>query len=456
MNYVSNSTRLPPGNLGGLEGAKFFRGPVEFLWERYHRHGRIFKTDLGGPLVFLIGPEAHRFMLHGHREYFNWGKSGPKYLEAMFGDEPMAMKDGEEYRRLKAIVAPTVAANKLTEFFPFMQAALDRQISKWARNGEICFYTEVRELIHEVGAMWLVGPDRDFKDMNTFQALWHTFTDVPEGRRDLPRAPDVPRRSRGDFVTELRARATARRQLEDHLGQVIAARKEHPGTDAISIMCHEFDKRTNTQLTDDEIVGQAMMMLSGGNDTTSSMATWLVLELARYPNVVQKLREEIDARLSDKALTHEHLKQLPYLQCVLREVERVHSPTLGGVRVAASTFQFDGYTVPEGWRVRNCAAVSHFLPEIFEDPDVFDPDRFAPPREEDKRTPYALIGFGEGPRQCTGKHFALQFLSILAVTVARYYHVTVTPGQDLLPVLDRVFKPKSRLLCRFRLRELPA
>jgi cytochrome P450 len=83
--------------------------------------------------------------------------------------------------------------------------------------------------------------------------------------------------------------------------------------------------------------------------------------------------------------------------------------------------QFDGYDLPQGWLVRYATIISHFLPEVFAQPHTFDPQRFAPPREEDKRTPYCLVGFGGGSRHCLGKPFARMFLQTLLVLALQHY-----------------------------------
>jgi cytochrome P450 len=132
---------------------------------------------------------------------------------------------------------------------------------------------------------------------------------------------------------------------------------------------------------------------------------------------------------------------LPYLLCVLKEVERMRPPALAPVRVVARAFQFDGYEVPQGWMVRYATIISHFLPEVFAQPETFDPERFAPPREEDKRTPYSLVGFGGGARHCLGKPFARIFLQTLLILALRYYDWSVCVDQQVpLQGDDRTLK----------------
>ena len=84
-------------------------------------------------------------------------------------------------------------------------------------------------------------------------------------------------------------------------------------------------------------------------------------------------------------------------------------------------YQFDGYDIPKGWMTVVCPAVSHRNPDVFLNPDVYDPDRFAPHRQEDKRHPYALIGFGAGLYRCPGAAFGVnEMKTIISLLLHRY------------------------------------
>ena len=265
--------------------------------------------------------------------------------------------------------------------------------------------------------------------------------------RDWRASPSDQRRER---ILDLRRKAIAREVLRCHLETIIPERRSRPSEGVVGLLCRARDQHGKA-LTDNEIVAQALTMLLAGSDATASTATWLMYALDRHPAARVRLRAEIDAVVGQRPLAWEDLKRLPYLSAVLKEVQRMYPAQLFPARLAAESVEFDGYRIPRGWVVRYCIPLTHFLPEVFASPQRFDPDRFAPPREEDKRTPYSLIGFGAGPRHCTGKPFAINLLSALAVTILQRYDWAVLPHQDLKAVLDNrtTFKPKSRLWVEF-------
>src|SRR5207247_4443262 len=111
-----------------------------------------------------------------------------------------------------------------------------------------------------------------------------------------------------------------------------------------------------------------------------------------------------------------------------------------------------GYEVPPGWLVLTSPAVAHRLPDVFTDPEHYDPLRFSPARAEDKR-PFSLIGFGGSTHRCLGVNFAyLEMKVILALLVQRYEMELVDPSPK--PMRGAKSKwPASPCLVRYRERE---
>jgi sterol 14-demethylase len=105
----------------------------------------------------------------------------------------------------------------------------------------------------------------------------------------------------------------------------------------------------------------------------------------------------------------------------VKESERLHPPLILLMRKIAREFIYKNYRMPAGWLAMVSPAVSHRLPEVFTDPDRFDPERFAPAREEDKKARFSLITFGGGKHACIGMTFAyLQIKTIWSVLLRRF------------------------------------
>jgi len=146
------------------------------------------------------------------------------------------------------------------------------------------------------------------------------------------------------------------------------------------------------------------------------------------------------------------LRNIPLTERAVLEVLRLHPPLFMLVRVAMEDFVHQGYFIPRGTWVLISPTVSHRIPELFRDPDAFDPDRFAPPREEDKRD-FAYVPFGGGRHKCMGNAFALlQIKAILAILLRRYDFELVNPEVES-DFQGLVVGPKQPCRVRYRRRE---
>lgn len=435
---------LPPGIFGTPvigEIREFAADPIAYMWDRYHRYGPIFKTHLGGPLVFVIGPEANKFVLHDRPDCFSFSQGVAPYVRIMFGDEPYSLKDGEPWRRLRQLTSPAFSPETLAFTLETIRDAGEQRLQDWAENSTVTCFPAIKSLLFETIWVWLTGQMEDPDRKQLLHNLYEAFVAVPEVREGNLGAV------RDNSVKRLRrAKLEAGVQLQRQINAIVATRRDNPSQDVLSQWIQAQDKN-GEGLSDKEIAAHALLFTVAGSDATAATLTWFLYALSRHPEVKAKAQAEIDAVVGDNPFTWEHHTKLPYLSCVFKEIERVHSPAFGGTRKIVKPFEFNGYTIPAGWSLRMCTFVSHHLPEVFEHPERFDPERFAPPREEDKRTQFSLIGFGGGQRICAGKPYAMLFLLALAVNILRDYNWKVLEDQDLSPMLHNraTFIPKSKL-----------
>ncbi len=102
------------------------------------------------------------------------------------------------------------------------------------------------------------------------------------------------------------------------------------------------------------------------------------------------------------------------------------------VRMTEEDLQVGEYTVPKGWLMMTSVVNAHFLPEVFSNPHEYDPTRFSPERQEDKKTRFSLLGFGGGVHKCPGMNFALNEMHIIATLMFQQFDITLeTPDPQL-------------------------
>jgi sterol 14-demethylase len=144
--------------------------------------------------------------------------------------------------------------------------------------------------------------------------------------------------------------------------------------------------------------------------------------------------DELEALYADgREVSYQALREIPAFERVVQEVLRLHPPLIILMREVMSDFHYKGWTVPAGTTVAVSPAVSNRMPECFADAERFDPDRYAPGREEDKRV-FAWIPFGGGRHRCVGAAFAMiQLKAIFSVLLRRYELEMAQPPESYRP-----------------------
>ena len=138
----------------------------------------------------------------------------------------------------------------------------------------------------------------------------------------------------------------------------------------------------------------------------------------------REIYSEIDENLpAGEDLDQGTLRKLERLDWALRETERTDPVASMLIRTVKEAFDLNGYQIPEGWVVFLSPAVSHRIPEIFQEPDRWDPSRFAPGRQEDRIHPYSLVGFGGGPHKCLGMNFAYTEMKVIFSLLLKRYQL---------------------------------
>jgi cytochrome P450 len=312
-----------------------------------------------------------------------------------------------------------------------MLACVERHVAAWADGRPGSMYERLRALTFEIMARLVLGMDGEL----ALERLSRLNDDLAKGSAAFVRV-GVPWTTYG---RGLRARDELRRELR----AVIRRRRDQPGSDALGLLMAARDEHGDA-LSEDELLEQAVILMFAGHETTTSMLSSFLLALDRHPETWAQLRAEVRETIGSGPVTLEGFDRLAQLDLVLMEVERLWPPISLCQRGVVGEVEFAGHRLPVGTLVIYSPWVTHRLPQVFADPDRFDPTRFAAPREEHKRTPYGLVGFGGGPRLCIGQAFALLEMKVVAAVLLRDYDWRLAPD-DPRPIHVPTLHPRSGL-----------
>lgn len=408
--------------------AAFSRGDLPQVMARAaEQHGPLFRwvanspDEAGQPRLSMVGPEANRFVMHTHRQFFSHAIGWAPLINDTLGQGLLTMDDPEHaiHRRMWN---PAFAASYMGAYLPIMQQVIEGRTATWPERGEVDLYVEAREITFDIAAAALAGFNTGAEVdhlRKLFYGLLHGFDDESLS-----------------FEERVSNFYAARDRLFHLLTSMIKERRaagpEEQPRGVLSLIIHARDDEGNT-LTDEQVLGHLNILLVAGHETTTTLSAWALYLLATMPEHRERILAELNASTDGSAEPSiEAIRSLKHMDNFVRETGRMYPPVLNVPRGVTEDVEFAGYTIPKGTVVRLGLAASHYLPSIWTDPTTFDPDRLAPPREEDKRSPYSLVTFGGGPRVCIGQHFAMiETKALLAQVLRRYHMEPATPRKPI-------------------------
>ncbi|XP_051936705.1 cytochrome P450 26C1 [Hippocampus zosterae] len=414
-----NPLPLPQGSMGWPlvgETLHWLVQGSDFHVCRRRRHGNVFKTHLlGKPVIRVTGADNIRKILMGEHSLVctQW----PRSTRIILGPNTLVNSTGDAHKSKRKVLAKVFSRGALESYLPRLRDAVRRQVAEWcARPDAVDVYAAAKLLTFRIAARVLLGLRLDEERVVYLGAI---FEQLMDNLFSLP--VDTP-------LSGLRKGIRAREILHANMEKIIAEKMEqqhhHQHLDAFDYMLSGA-REHGRSLTIQELKETAVELIFAAHYTTASAATSLLLQLLCHPAVVRRLKAELDSEgLTGPGdggdgpranLSLDKLNRLRYLDCIIKEVLRFLPPVSGGYRTALQTFELDGYQVPKGWSVMYSIRDTHETAAVFRAPELFDPDRFGPDREENRSSRFSYVPFGGGVRSCVGKELAQMVLKTLAV-----------------------------------------
>lgn len=388
--------------------------------------GDVFELPLPGfRSVMLVGPEANRFVLTEARDAFLWRAEGDPVVRLL--RQGMLVTDGAPHDHARVVMTPALHRTLFDGFAEAMVQRTDQLTDGW-RDGSrldllpamrrLALLTLMETLYHED-----IGPSLD----TLWPSILRTIRYISPGPWIV--WPAIPRPGYSGVL----------QTIDRYFTQLIARRRASPG-DADDLV----GRLITSGMGDDVIRDHLLTMFIAGHDTGTALLTWSLYLLMTHPECLDRLRSELDAVVGDEAPAVDHLRQLPYLDRVVKETLRLYPPIHLGSRIAATTIRYGDFTILGGTRVLYSIYLTHRDPRYWPDPEAFVPDRFLP-EHASGRTPYAYVPFGGGPRNCIGAAFAQMEAKILLVRLLQRFDLRYVGGR-VRPKMRATLEPHPHVL----------
>jgi cytochrome P450 len=417
---ASERGRIPPG-----PQRQYAPDDVLLQWMglQFAEFGDIFKASIYGTSVYAVRDLAfaRHVLVENWRNYVKG--QFIKRIAFLLGNGLM-VSEGELWKRQRRMIQPAFHPKSVGALIGMIATVNYGLLQKWrqaARQGASINLThDVSGMALEVILRAIFGEDyalaaahfklisdeaaRDWAFAQSFRALRKIIIEVTERRRR------EPLRSSGDFLDVL-----------------IDAR----------------DPQTSEPMSDRQIVNEVLTLIVAGHETTASTLNWTWYLLSRHPEAEQKLFEE-----ARQFQGPETLPQLAYSRRIMDESMRLYPAGWLMTRKALNDDWLGDFLVPAGTEIYVSPYFIQRHPKLWDEPDLFDPDRFLP---DDARR-RATMPFSAGPRNCIGESFARAEMQLHLLIIARHLRlryeesqpVALEAGVNLRGKHDFIMHPEAR------------
>lgn len=322
---------------------------------------------------------------------------------------------GDEWKRQRRLANPAFNKRSVASFVELFHECIDEMFDAWDRAGatEVDITKEMKKLTLRIVIKCLFSTDiAGFSDEVTMALeVLQEFSILK-----LWSPASIDRLQQEEYEQ-------AKTNIDSIIYGIIAARRADPSQerqDLLAMYMAAYYEDTGKGMSDEQLRHEVMNLFLAGHETTANGVAFAFYLLAKHPPEQQKIMAEVDYVLGASKGSSEQLKQLDLTARVFKESLRLYPSSWGMSRVALEPYHFKGYFFPAGadiivaqWGLHRCAT-------YWQNPLVFDPDRFLPERIKDVHK-YAYLPFGAGARKCIGFLLAeSEGQTILARVVQRY------------------------------------
>ena len=391
--------------------------PYPVFFKYFEKLGPIYRLRVPGQeFTVLGGPSAVQFVAREGTGLFSSGESWGGFAREVNVKSFLPGLDGEEHLRVRKLLKPSYSRQLIHSRLPDTVAVVDDLLGEFDTGDSIPVLRFVRRAVADQLGLISVGQRAGelFDDFLLFARTVISVTVVKKWPRVMLWRPAYRRAKKrvlafGEDLVQKRLDNPRKDGEPDLIDDLLRAAEEHP------------DLVSRAQLG----LG-ALTPFIAGLDTVSNTAAFMLFALLRNPQVLARVQAEVDEAFAEGLPAPERLRELTALRGAYLETLRFHPVAASIQRTATRSFEFEGCRVDEGATVLMINGICFRLPDLFPDPDVFDIDRFSPPRNEHK-TPGAFAPYGQGNHICLGAGLADVQIPVLIATLLHRLRLEIDP-----------------------------
>ncbi|WP_018348447.1 cytochrome P450 [Longispora albida] len=373
-----------------------------------------------GPVVARLGPRLAKTFLvtdPDHVQYVLRGNPGNYAREGLMWDQLQRLEgnglagEGPEWDRSRRLVQKMFTGPYLGSVMGLLTDAIGQAVDELPDDREVDLTEAMTRIIHRALLVAFFGNRITLPEAEQLGRSISGALSALGSRLVLSFMPQwFP------LPGDLQFRA-ALRTIDAIIYPLVEAARREPGDDFVSRLCRARDEYGGG-LTDQQIRDDVVSMFVAGSETIGHTLSWFWILLDHHPAVAERVAAE--------AITAADPRSMQYTWMVLQETLRIYPGSWMIPRKAREADTIAGVAIPAGANIVLTPFLTHRLPHLWPDPEVFDPERFAPDKQ---RHQFAWYPFGEGVHKCLGQRLSIMEAQMVVSAMLRRFRVSV-PGSE--------------------------
>jgi cytochrome P450 len=421
--------KLPPSPTSRLRDLT--RDPLNYFLTLTRQYGDVVCYRTAPEPAYLVNhPESIKHILVLNSRNYRKDTYTNNMFKSAIGDG-LLTSEGEVWRQQRRLMQPAFHQQRIARFSELIVQETAAVLERWqdfAVTGRpLDIAEEMATLTLRIIGRSLFGVDLSDKASTVGQAV--------NMAADLLEKPRQPRFQEALAVIE-----------QIVFGIINERRRSNQDTgDLLSALLLTRDEETGQGMDDQQLRNQVITLLLAGYETTATALTWTWYLLSQHPEIQRRLHGEAASVLDGRLPAYSDLPRLGYVQMMFEEVMRLYPPAWIMGRRALGNDMIGGYFIPHDSIIAISPFTLHRHPGFWEQPEVFDPERFSPERSAGRHR-FAYLPFGAGPRQCIGNNFAMLEAQLIIAAIAQMFALQLLPGQSIRTEPLFILRPNGAVM----------
>jgi len=441
---VSVVTRAP-GPLETLSVLRrIVRNPMDGWPPEVYTDKLVRSRMLGRTNYFVTDPELVGRVLVDEADKMVKAEPMRRALEPALG-QGILTAEGARWRGQRRTASPVFRAQTVNGFIAAMLATAHATRARWRSQPSGSTVDVGREMMHLTFEIILETMLSGSADVDVLQVersisdfLESTSWAIVLSALHAPTWTPYPGRGKSE-----RGRIYLRRTVAERAaGRRRSGERPH---DLLSLMMDATDPDTGSGMSEVDVIDNILTFIGAGHETTALALTWTFYLLSRHPDIEQKILDEVQSVTGGEPLQPDQVASLTYTRQVIQESMRIYPPVAMVVRDAIEPFELGGETIQPGNGVFVPIYAIHHHRDLWDEPEIFSPERFAPDAVR-ARHRYAYLPFGAGPRICIGMGFALLEATAILATLLPAVRLQSPPDFRPTPKVRVTMRPAEGMI----------